>query len=99
MLNKIEPEEILREVPHFEEQAYSLSRGVHSWVLNGGKSRRQVVDFLHGIWLGHPLHSVLTDMTIGALTFSFFLDPQVRLVERSASEATRLIRDRISARL
>jgi nitrite reductase/ring-hydroxylating ferredoxin subunit/uncharacterized membrane protein len=74
MLNKIEPEEILREVPNFEQQAYSLSRGVHSWVLNGGKSRRQVVDFLHGTWLGHPLHSVLTDMTIGALTFSFVLD-------------------------
>lgn len=74
MLSKIEPEEILREVPQFEEQAYAVSRSVHSWVLNGGKPRRQVVDFLHGTWLGHPLHSVLTDMTIGALTFSFVLD-------------------------
>src|SRR5512133_2909170 len=84
MLNKIEPEEILREVPNFEEQALSVSRGVHDWVLNGGKSRRQVVDFLHGTWLGHPLHSVLTDMTIGALTFSFVLD-LLSLTRRSKS--------------
>src|SRR5690242_8204969 len=82
MLNKIEPEEILRELPHFEQQAVSISRGVHNWVLEGGNSRRQVVDFLHGTWLGHPLHSVLTDMTIGALSFSFVLD-LLSLVSRS----------------
>src|SRR5215216_548586 len=74
MLNKLEPEEILREVPQFEQQAYSISRGVHNWVLKGGKSRRQAADLLHGTWLGHPLHSVLTDMTIGAWVFSFVLD-------------------------
>src|SRR5215216_332434 len=74
MLNKLEPEEILREVPQFEEQAYSISRGVHSWILKGGKSRRQAADLLHGTWLGHPLHSVLTDITIGAWVSSFVLD-------------------------
>jgi len=74
MLAKIEPEEILRELPGFETQAYSISRGVHSWILKGGKPRRQVADLLHGTWMGHPLHSVMTDMTIGAWTFSFVLD-------------------------
>ena len=74
MLAKIEPEEILRELPGFETQAYSISRGVHSWILKGGKLRRQVADLLHGTWMGHPLHSVMTDMTIGAWTFSFVLD-------------------------
>lgn len=74
MLNKLEPEEILKKVPQFEKQAYSVSRGVHRWVLEGGKPRRRAADFLHGIWLGHPLHSVLTDMTVGAWVFSFVLD-------------------------
>jgi nitrite reductase/ring-hydroxylating ferredoxin subunit/uncharacterized membrane protein len=74
MLNKIEPEEILREVPSLQKQAYSISRGVHNWILSGGQARRQAADSLHGTWLGHPLHSVLTDMTIGAWVFSFVLD-------------------------
>jgi len=33
-----------------------------------------VADLLHGTWLGHPLHPMLTDVAIGAWTGSFFLD-------------------------
>lgn len=31
-------------------------------------------DFLHGTWLGHPLHPLLTDVPIGALTVALILD-------------------------
>jgi len=31
-------------------------------------------DFLHGTWLGHPLHPVLTDVPIGAWTMAMALD-------------------------
>lgn len=31
-------------------------------------------DFLHGTWLGHALHPVLTDLPVGALTAVLFLD-------------------------
>lgn len=31
-------------------------------------------DFLAGTWLGHPLHAVLTDVPIGALTLTIVLD-------------------------
>jgi nitrite reductase/ring-hydroxylating ferredoxin subunit len=31
-------------------------------------------DLLHGVWLGHPLHPVLTDIPIGAWTSSAMLD-------------------------
>jgi nitrite reductase/ring-hydroxylating ferredoxin subunit/uncharacterized membrane protein len=31
-------------------------------------------DFLHGTWLGHPLHPVITDVPVGALTVALFLD-------------------------
>ena len=33
-----------------------------------------VKDFLHGKWLGHPLHPILTDLPIGAWTFAVVLD-------------------------
>lgn len=35
---------------------------------------RVLRDFLHGTWLGHPLHPVLTDLPIGALTVALILD-------------------------
>ena len=33
-----------------------------------------VKDALHGVWLGHPLHPVLTDLPIGFWTGAFVLD-------------------------
>ena len=39
-------------------------------VLPGGKAR----DLLHGTWLGHPLHPVLTDLPIGFWTSAMALD-------------------------
>src|ERR1022692_3256655 len=33
-----------------------------------------VRDFLAGTWLGHPLHPLLTDVPIGALTVTIVLD-------------------------
>ena len=35
---------------------------------------RTLKDALHGTWLGHPLHPVLTDLPIGFWTASFVLD-------------------------
>ena len=35
---------------------------------------RPVRDFFAGTWLGHPLHALLTDVPIGALTVSIVLD-------------------------
>jgi len=34
----------------------------------------RVKDFLHGVWLGHPLHPVLTDVPLGAWTAALVLD-------------------------
>jgi nitrite reductase/ring-hydroxylating ferredoxin subunit/uncharacterized membrane protein len=36
--------------------------------------QRPVKDALSGMWIGHPLHPLLTDVTIGAWTSAFFLD-------------------------
>jgi nitrite reductase/ring-hydroxylating ferredoxin subunit len=42
-------------------------------------------DFAHGRWLGHPLHSALTDVPIGALTVTIVLD---LLNYRAAADVT-----------
>jgi nitrite reductase/ring-hydroxylating ferredoxin subunit/uncharacterized membrane protein len=51
-----------------------LQRGVAAAFQAGGDAGRRVRDFLHGTWLGHPLHPVLTDVPIGAWTTALLLD-------------------------
>lgn len=40
----------------------------------GGEAGRRTRDFLHGTWLGHPLHPLLTDVPLGAWTTALLLD-------------------------
>ena len=51
-----------------------ISLGIHHAVLAGGEPTRKIADVLHGTWLGHPLHPVLTDFTIGAWTMGAAFD-------------------------
>jgi nitrite reductase/ring-hydroxylating ferredoxin subunit/uncharacterized membrane protein len=39
-----------------------------------GDAGQPAKDFLHGKWLGHPLHAVLTDIPVGAWTAAAVLD-------------------------
>jgi nitrite reductase/ring-hydroxylating ferredoxin subunit/uncharacterized membrane protein len=39
-----------------------------------GPARRGAKNFLHGSWLGHPLHPVITDIPLGAWTATLLLD-------------------------
>jgi nitrite reductase/ring-hydroxylating ferredoxin subunit/uncharacterized membrane protein len=39
-----------------------------------GDAGRDVKNFLHGTWLGHPLHPALTDVPVGAWTAALALD-------------------------
>lgn len=41
---------------------------------NAGETGHVVKDFLNGVWLGHPLHPVITDVPIGAWTMTELLD-------------------------
>jgi nitrite reductase/ring-hydroxylating ferredoxin subunit/uncharacterized membrane protein len=46
----------------------------HRWLSALFRPMRPVKDFLNGTWLGHPVHSALTDVPIGGLTVALVLD-------------------------
>jgi nitrite reductase/ring-hydroxylating ferredoxin subunit/uncharacterized membrane protein len=46
----------------------------HRWLQALFRPIRPIKDLLHGTWLGHPLHSALTDVPIGSLTIAVILD-------------------------
>lgn len=41
---------------------------------SGGEVGKIAKDFLNGVWLGHPLHPVITDVPVGAWTMTQLLD-------------------------
>jgi nitrite reductase/ring-hydroxylating ferredoxin subunit/uncharacterized membrane protein len=57
-----------------------------------GRHRERVSNFLHGTWLGHPLHPALTALPTGAMTTALTLDAASALPGRSAAcrDASRL---------
>ncbi|MGE3177616.1 MAG: DUF2231 domain-containing protein, partial [Vicinamibacterales bacterium] len=56
-----------------------LGDAVHGLFSNAGDAGRTAKNALHGVWLGHPLHPVLTDVPIGAWTTALALDAQEAL--------------------
>jgi len=57
-----------------EPIADGLQRAVMAAYETGGVAGRRIRDFLHGTWLGHPLHPVLTDVPLGAWTVATAVD-------------------------
>ncbi|MDX1663191.1 MAG: Rieske 2Fe-2S domain-containing protein [Candidatus Promineifilaceae bacterium] len=66
--------ELLGQLPQLQEWGKEIASAVHQLVLDGGPPARNVADLLHGTWLGHPLHPVLTDLVVGAWTLAAFFD-------------------------
>src|SRR5688572_33385425 len=73
-LSDVKPAKRLDAIPGYKDYAEQVSRGIHGLVLKGGEPLRRIADLLHGTWLGHPLHSVLTDVTIGGWMFGSLMD-------------------------
>lgn len=69
-----EAEHAMEEMKPVHEAGMTTSTAIHNVILAGGEPARKIADFLHGVWLGHPLHPVLTDVTIGAWTVGAILD-------------------------
>src|SRR5262245_22804917 len=60
--------------PELDRVAKPLGEAVVAAYRNAGGVGSAVKNALHGVWLGHPLHPVLTDIPIGAWTTALALD-------------------------
>jgi nitrite reductase/ring-hydroxylating ferredoxin subunit/uncharacterized membrane protein len=60
--------------PAIDRVAEPLSKAVRAAYDAAGPGGRQAKNALHGVWLGHPLHPVLTDVPLGAWTTALALD-------------------------
>lgn len=69
-----EPVALALENDQLQKVAMNLAQSVHTAILEGGDGTRELADFLHGTWLGHPLHPVLTDVVVGAWTIGALFD-------------------------
>jgi nitrite reductase/ring-hydroxylating ferredoxin subunit/uncharacterized membrane protein len=60
--------------PALDSVAEPLSQLVRGAYEAAGASGRLVKNAAHGVWLGHPLHPVFTDLPLGAWTTGLVLD-------------------------
>jgi nitrite reductase/ring-hydroxylating ferredoxin subunit/uncharacterized membrane protein len=57
-----------------EPLADRLQSSLNDGVAGAGPGGQKVANALHGVWLGHPLHPVLTDVPLGSWTAAAVLD-------------------------
>lgn len=67
-------DELVENRTPLQETGTTFKNRLHQAILSGGEPARKVADVLHGTWLGHPLHPVLTDLTIGAWVLGGIFD-------------------------
>src|SRR5947209_17160296 len=78
--------------PAIDQFAGPLSKAVRGAYDAAGPVGQQAKNVAHGVWLGHPLHPVFTDLPIGAWTTGLVLDAVAatshdRAMERAADVA------------
>lgn len=66
--------EAIADQPWLDSVGKPLSEAVRQLFTNIGPAGRTAKNALHGVWLGHPLHPVFTDVPIGAWTAALALD-------------------------
>jgi nitrite reductase/ring-hydroxylating ferredoxin subunit/uncharacterized membrane protein len=62
------------ESPAIDRLADPLSKAVRNAYEAAGPGGQRAKNAVHGVWLGHPLHPVFTDVPIGAWTTALALD-------------------------
>ncbi len=79
---------LIEALPFLNRYGIEIKSALHQAIVNGGEQTRVLADVLHGKWLGHPLHPVLTDVTIGAWTFGAVFDVLSLLTRNKRHRAT-----------
>jgi nitrite reductase/ring-hydroxylating ferredoxin subunit/uncharacterized membrane protein len=64
----------LTDQPALDVIAEPLSKAIRSGYEAAGEAGQRAKNAVHGVWLGHPLHPVFTDVPLGAWTTSLVLD-------------------------
>jgi nitrite reductase/ring-hydroxylating ferredoxin subunit len=64
----------IAEQPWIDGGANAVKKAVRSLFAGMGPASVPVRNFLHGAWLGHPLHPAITDIVVGAYTTTAILD-------------------------
>src|SRR5689334_17770809 len=68
MSNEITPQ------PALEQLADTLQQAINGIFQAGGGSGKKAKNFLNGVWLGHALHPLMTDVPVGCWTVTVTLD-------------------------
>jgi nitrite reductase/ring-hydroxylating ferredoxin subunit/uncharacterized membrane protein len=64
----------LTDQPALDALAKPLSQAIRDAYGSAGEAGQRAKNLMHGVWLGHPLHPVFTDLPIGAWTTGLVLD-------------------------
>lgn len=64
----------LTDQPALDAIATPLSGAIRGVYESAGSAGQQVKNAMHGVWLGHPLHAVFTNLPLGAWTTGLVLD-------------------------
>ena len=64
----------LTDQPALDSVATPLSQAIRGAYELAGPAGQRAKNALHGVWLGHPLHPVFTDLPLGAWTTGLVLD-------------------------
>jgi nitrite reductase/ring-hydroxylating ferredoxin subunit/uncharacterized membrane protein len=66
--------EAIEQQDFLDKSSEAIQPAVSNVFKAAGSSGQEVKNFLHGTWLGHPLHPPLTDVPLGAWTTALALD-------------------------
>src|SRR5688500_20005301 len=69
----------LTDQPVLDPLAEPLSKAIRAGYESAGPAGQQAKNALHGVWLGHPLHPVFTDLPLGAWTTALALDAAAKV--------------------
>ena len=75
--------EVIDRQEWIEPVADRVQATVTSAFESAGEPGRKVKNFLHGTWLGHPLHSAVTDVPLGAWTAAVVMDAMEEITGRA----------------